>query len=581
MRDFIFSNKQVKRGKLADSLANIYSQPVETKELHGKWGSLALVNNLYHGFQTIETKDHIVFVIGGPVLTFRDNQFLVAPDGSQAVESIYHYWIKQKKINWSEDLSGPFLAVCVDKKTGELRVVTSLMGAIHLFFFQDQGHLLAGTHVDVVAKISRQSQNLDLVTIAEFIQKTRITPPFTTYKKIKKTAPATRYTFSDNNIKANAYWLPTEDNPFSSIEEAASHLREAHQDFIDKLPLQKQKAAILLSGGQDSRAVLASIPKNCEKTGIIFLDQMNREGKIARKAAEIYEADFKLAIRSKTRYLDILPQAAKMVGSTENYLASNSQVLSRKLNLNGYPFVFDGSFADNLFKCYRVEKYKPILLPFIPELKKTEQSVLLESSSFLKDEVVQAINQRRQKRLNFLKQIRPNSAEEWFYFWPAGYTWLPHLITNRRLFRAYFPFLANKVVKVAAAVPQKWKLQRRLFTRAYRPLYKRSWYLPHSYGWFPYFPWYINLFIKYPVVKYLRLLETLGIDKHQHPWFDWNNIENTSQYFQSSNQYRSGYEKIKSIFKTRDHQELLRNHLKKRQKFNMLQTCYLQMQIND
>src|SRR5690625_2743443 len=99
MNDYIFASVQQPAGVLTDALNDIYTRtPPVAHEFHGVWGSLAVAQGHYRGFQPYENERHLMVVIGGPVLYFRDNDFLVADDSNEATESIYHRWITEDRI---------------------------------------------------------------------------------------------------------------------------------------------------------------------------------------------------------------------------------------------------------------------------------------------------------------------------------------------------------------------------------------------------------------------------------------------------------------------------------------------------
>lgn len=137
MSDFIYSKKNVENGKLTKEIQKIYhdDKPL-VKEFHGGWGSLAVSQSLYNGFQPYETKDHLFVVIGGPVLYFQDNTFLKEIYGDIGSIAIYNRWV-QGEIKWDEDLSGPFAILIVDKESYEVQVITDLMSFIPIFIYQN------------------------------------------------------------------------------------------------------------------------------------------------------------------------------------------------------------------------------------------------------------------------------------------------------------------------------------------------------------------------------------------------------------------------------------------------------------
>ena len=93
--------------------------------------------------------------------------------------------------------------------------------------------------------------------------------------------------------------------------------------------------------GEDSRLISALLPKDIQRDAFIFLDGMNREGKIAEKAAVAYGAEFNLATRSKTFYLDILPECTDLVGSGSQYAHVHTYKFHKSCQLDEYPAVFE------------------------------------------------------------------------------------------------------------------------------------------------------------------------------------------------------------------------------------------------
>src|SRR5699024_7308808 len=118
------------------------------QEYHGKWGSLGVSRNLYNGFNPYENDEYIVVVIGGPVFMFMDNNFLVDEDSSDGTIAIFQLWVTGK-MEWDEDLSGPFVVLIVNKKTYEVICVTDLMSFIPVYSCKSRTkEFMLSTHVD-------------------------------------------------------------------------------------------------------------------------------------------------------------------------------------------------------------------------------------------------------------------------------------------------------------------------------------------------------------------------------------------------------------------------------------------------
>src|SRR5512146_3111809 len=127
MSDFICTSRRMNPGQLTRHVHSIYREDYpRVVEFHGGWGSLAVSRNLHMGFDPHETESHICIVIGGPVFTFTNNRFLAGEDRNYGTCELLKKWTSGETIRWDEDLSGPFVALKLDKEKAELDVVTDL-----------------------------------------------------------------------------------------------------------------------------------------------------------------------------------------------------------------------------------------------------------------------------------------------------------------------------------------------------------------------------------------------------------------------------------------------------------------------
>lgn len=530
MNDYLFSSKKVNDGSLSKSLKEIYSDTdVSTHEYHGYWGSLAVVPSHYRGFQPFENERHLMIVIGGPVLYFQKNDFLVKEDSNEATLSIYKRWIIENKIQWDEDLSGPFTILLIDKVESIITIVTDLMAFIPIYCCQKQQELYLGTHVDALAKISGEEQQFDQVSLADFVLNDAVTYPYTAYKNLRQIAPSSINIFTDYSKPAlqTDYWIPEEINPFKNIQEAADALRNGINGYITRVTENMTSVAQFISAGEDSRALSGMLPEQLERDAFIFLDSMNREGKIAKRVAETYGANFNVTYRSPTHYLEILPEATKLIGSGHQYVHAHSLGFDKVNNLAEYPAVFGGYLSDSLLKAAYAHKPRGYSrLPFLPEFHiKGESRTKAINSSVIDESVLLEINKRRLTRFKSVESERPLTAHEWFVLRPATMrVTIPNLYTTRRLFRSYEPFMCKEAVKISASVPTSWKLNRRLFNRAMKPYLRKSKWLLHADGRLPYFSWWTNMPLKAVIWAYRQVARRIGfIQGNQGPWASWSN----------------------------------------------------------
>lgn len=597
MSDFLFSRNPDDKTLLSQAIRKLYQEDVpEIKEFHGSWGSLAVSRNLYRGLGVYEDEQHIAVVIGGPLLCFQSNRFLTGKDDTTGTYAILERW-KLGKMQWDEDLSGPFVFLVIDKKEEQVICVTDLLSFIPVYAYQEGEELCMGTHTDALAMVSSQESNIDPVSEVDFILFGAVTFPYTRYTRLRQLVPASIYVSSQNQISqpkergsdgnpktesagiilnSEPYWQPLETIRYTSRAKAGRELREALRGYVLAVTEGMDRCAQFISGGEDSRAVAGLLPKRLKRDAYIFLDHNNREGNIARKAAEIYGLDFNLIARSKTMYLDILPVAAPLVGSGSSYTNVHTYGFHKSTGLQEYPAVFGGLLSDAFLKGSHIEKeprHPHSLLPEQKDVYHTKQTPV--QSELFTEDVLQELNRRRREHLELVRQFRNESAEEWFELWPSSMNSnISNIHGNRRLFRTYEPFTAKEVVKISATVPQTWKLNRRLFHSMARPLLRHSKWLLHGDGRFPYFPHYINrpALLGVRLVRKIRKKVNPG-PAHQSSWANYKTLHKSEDWFRIIRKYEKGFNSLEQVNPEKGILEVY-EELKELQKMRLLQVSF-------
>lgn len=574
---------------MTQAIHSIYHEDApDVREFHGNWGSLAVSRNLYNGFQPLETKSHIFVVVGGPVLCFRDNRFLTGHDPTTGTQAIFDRYLAGH-MQWDEDLSGPFAVLVVEKRTGRVVCVTDLLMFIPVYKYLQNGTVMLGTHVDALANAADQANAIDPVSLADFILNDVVTYPYTAYQNIRQLHPSAVHYYKPFNhglqeAVHNVYWLPQETDPYTNINQAAIALRNGLQGYIDRVTEGMTEVAHFISGGEDSRALAGMFSARLKRHAFVFLDSMNREGRVAKRVAKVYGSEFHAEFRDEIHYLDILPEASDLIGSGHQYVHAHSLGFHKSCRLYQYPAVFGGYLSDSLLKAQYTRKVRgKRIFSFMPDLYllgETRSRPI--KNQFCSVNTLKAINKRRMAHLQTVQKFRKKSSHEWFVLWPVTMrVAIPNLYSNRRLFRIYEPFMCKEAVKISSAVPTNWKLNRRLFNKSMRPLLKPSRWLLHVDGRLPYFPWWFNMPIQFGVRFRRRIGKNIEhIKGNQGPWGDWDIMMKSDTWKNLVDKYTNSEEKIGSIFTKSQEQLLKNNFLSREQKINLLQVLYGMEKIN-
>jgi asparagine synthetase B (glutamine-hydrolysing) len=453
-----------------------------------------------------------------------------------------------------------------------------------VYYYESDGGFVIGTHVDSAAKASGRERCFDTVSLADFILHHIVTFPFTAYLDIKQLAPASNHVFTASNRNttdamhtSEAYWIPREISTFKNIDEAAIALRESLAKYTEEVTSGMNRVAHFISAGEDSRAVAGLLPQSLERHAYITVDSKNREWSIAKKVAEAYGANFHTAFRSPNFYLDILSEAADMIGCGHQYAHAHTLAFTEDQSLAEYNAVFGGFLADRLIKGLYARKARwASRFPFLPEIALSDiaRNDKLRAEPF-GNKICEQILSRRKDLFTKVKNFRPSSAFEWFTLWTGMAPGAPNVYVNRRKFRSYEPFMSNKVVKISAEVPVTWKLNKRLFNKALQPYLKKSKWILHPKGYYPYFPWYRSVPLIFTLWLMRQMGERMGLIKgNQGPWADWRRLNRSKEWKSTEQRLVSEYSPLFNDLFGINLNSIEEYGMAMMQKVNLLQVLY-------
>jgi hypothetical protein len=579
MSDFIFSSGSCDVEALHEALLTIRrGESPAVYRFQGTWGTLVVLHGPYNGLQPLETHKHVFVVIGGPVLQFTDNTFFAEQDPVAGTRALYQRWM-EGKLDWRNDLSGPFAVIAVDKESGRVTCVTDLMAFIPLFLFERVEGVTIGSHIDSLSDAVGQSHQLDEASVADFVLNDVVTWPYTFYSNIKQMPPAA-VTVYKAGIKQteNIYWSPSDQNPFGSITEAADALKFGMQSYVAKVTTGMTEVGHFLSAGEDSRAVSGMLPQRLKRDAFTYLNRMNREGRTAERLAAVYGSHFHSGIRNRMHRKIMLGPATNLVGSGHKFTHAHSLEFVETWDLTRYPAVFGGYLSDSLIKAYHTRKRSAgAWIPFVPQcVRRGETRTQAVTHAKVSSGVLQVVTTRRREHFTRVAAHRHDTAHEWFALWPATMRdTIPNFHATRRLFSSFEPFMSHEAVQVSAATPVSWKLNRRLFNRAMRTFLEPARWILHPDGRLPYFPWWFNEPVQ-RIVRSTRFATSIVKngrrgEGHSNPWAR----ENDPVWEEAAAAYSPHFKTLSDTFLVDNLKDLLcGGALTKAQKLNLLQVLH-------
>ncbi|HWK89187.1 MAG TPA: hypothetical protein VNP72_04305, partial [Longimicrobium sp.] len=272
MSDFLFTTRRRAPGELRAELER-WLGPVTAAcdEWHGDWGSLAVARG-HHDREVVREDGRFVSVlVGEPVVRIAPEPAGTARGHGRrlAAHRLMQRGADQK---WEKHFDGHFAALLLDTRDGGGLVLSDLASFIPLFqAVEGEGTLVVGTHVDAVARAAGRIA-LDPVSAADLLVNLSATYPHTLYRGVEQFPPAAARAFGRGgwSAEAHVYWRPREGGRFRAIGEAAEALRAAVADDVRAATAGFDTAGLLLSGGEDSRAVLGAVPGGVKVRAFVY-----------------------------------------------------------------------------------------------------------------------------------------------------------------------------------------------------------------------------------------------------------------------------------------------------------------------
>lgn len=188
-----------------------------------------------------------------------------------------------------DSLDGHFILVILNHLEKTINVVTDHAGILHAYILKSEDNAFISTSSSVLSKNFHVSVNHD--SIAQFLRCDSICDYDTIYNEIKLLKPATIYTYrfgidSINYECKKTYWkMPISIEKSMSIDEATEKWADTLLYLGRILP--KNRAIYDLTGGYDSRSILAGILPYVGKDGnsistFVFGPENSGEVKVAK-----------------------------------------------------------------------------------------------------------------------------------------------------------------------------------------------------------------------------------------------------------------------------------------------------------
>ena len=380
------------------------------------------------------------------------------------------------------ELNGSFCIAIYNLITQELLLINDRFSSYPLFYYlTDKGTLLFGTHLSAILQSSEVPRELNMRSIFEFFTFKKILGTKTFYKDINVLPLATVIHYRDNNIFFTSYWelkYKEEKHPEGYY---VNKLAEAIKKSVNRRTQGNYRLGLLLSGGMDSRTVLASSSKKmvCFTVG----DFKNREVKIAKRIAEVKDCEHIFLKRDLDHYANHVDEAVEIGDGMYSFAHAHNIGFFDQIR-NKCDVLLHGFFFDVLFKGFSIPTKnikifgKTTNFPFYKNscniftlldnslyYKGTEQLFTSANLTQFKNSIGESLN-------NFLASTEKNSAinfhREFDYFAFSSAT--NYAGYNQAYINERTVSLDNDLLDIYLETPIKLRMGGKLFKKAMRKI---------------------------------------------------------------------------------------------------------------
>jgi asparagine synthetase B (glutamine-hydrolysing) len=501
-------------------------KPVEVIKFGGNWGSLTIAGKPYPGFSPFEDDDYLMLVLGGPLPRY-DHSVANGSQKNDGTQWIFTKWIQTKNIRWEDDLVGHFAILMIEKSAGEIKIITDINNFVPIYISKDINNLIQiSSHPDVLAITSDELNNIDKVSIGDFLKYLTVTFPFTFYKGIRQLNPASEYQINKKEIVCKPYWSPENEELQDDIDKSARKFRSILISNIKRMSMNQDRVGLLMSGGEDSR-VVGSITSDFTKVeGRTITGSLNRETRIASQISGKIGINWQPIVRQEDHYFIHLDSSILLSGSHNEFMHAHLNGISKLFPSNLR--VFGGLMADSYFKGYNYQMRFDHTGKFFVRNKINWENRKVFTVIKIPERIDKLIEKRRVEYNHFLRNKFPKKYLTWHWLFPSSNgTAITNLYVNRRLFHSYEPFIDAKLFRLAISIPEKWKINGSFYHKALKPIFKRTKFIFHTSGILPYLDCIpINLLLKVLMQSIWKmedlLRKVIGLaKKNRQAWPMW------------------------------------------------------------
>ncbi|UWG52003.1 Asparagine synthase (glutamine-hydrolyzing) [Halalkaliarchaeum sp. AArc-CO] len=427
-------------------------------------------------------------------------------------------------LNFVAGLNSEFSGVIYDHESETVSLFTDRLGSRPVYYTRTpDGSLVFSSLLQSLAAHPEVGLEANPEFLAEFLAFSHVSGVETPAKGVEEIPPGSILTFDTEGkiVDSWRYWWPVPTERKSSYSEFVDEFSEVFVDAVRDRSDQKRYQGILLSGGSDSRLLLASIEDDV--TAFHMNEQLdgNKEAQTAQQVANKLSQSFKFLERTEDYY----PGVFSMVGEITNFNGlprhAHPTGFTDKIS-NQVEQLYCAQYSDTILSGTYVPK-ESISYPLLNHLYPSSSPRKIRSPEAYFDAISSGevgdyncplpyLTDELNPRETLLERVEEkessiqNSGVK-YQSWNAMIEFgMIHPITNVKTFIFYetlnqmlptkYPFLDNRIVDLALQMPSSYRYKRDIVETSLSELNPELASIPHPGHGLPlHYPYYIKHYV--------------------------------------------------------------------------------------
>ncbi|MFC4987186.1 asparagine synthase-related protein [Saliphagus infecundisoli] len=252
-------------------------------------------------------------------------------------------------------LDGEFVGCVYEPAADTVSFFLDRLGARPLYYAATEDGLAFSTNVQTVPVVPGRELRFEEEYLAEYLYCRRTIGTRTPVRGVSQLPPATvlTYDIASGDVDRRRYWEPRYrpiDRPLSYF---VGELTERFDRAVADRTSDDRDHGLLLSGGSDSRAVLAAADE--PPTGFHLGDGWNREARIAKRSADAAGAEFRLLDRGPNYHAELLERAGPIQEFIGPFHTGHALGFAEEIREEA-DTLLTGLYSDDLFGSWSVSQ---------------------------------------------------------------------------------------------------------------------------------------------------------------------------------------------------------------------------------